>query len=170
MYIYNLPKQVNYCVEKWHKNKSISKNRKKFIMVNDSTTGEMYSNFKMHKVDNLTRIITIGCNTAMENLSIFVENVLYDLASKLRLKIKGTSHMFDIIDNFNSLDLPLNFILVSFDMINMFPNIDNNLRFSSVKKYLELCSKNIPSTNRLLALEYAFDVTIQFLTIRITYK
>ena len=88
-------------------------------MVNDSTTGEMYSNFKMHKVDNLTRIITIGCNTAMENLSIFVENVLYDIASKLRLKIKGTSHMFDIIDNFNSLDLPLNFILVSFDMINV---------------------------------------------------
>ena len=32
----------------------------------------------------------------------------------------------------------------------MFPNIDNNLRFSSVKKYLKLCSKNIPSTNCLL--------------------
>ena len=112
MYIYNLPKQVNYCVEKWHKNKSISKNRKKFIMVNDSTTGEMYSNFKIQKLDNLTRVITIGCNSAIENLSIFVENVLYDIASKLRLKIKGTSHMFEIIDNFNSLDLPLNFIYI----------------------------------------------------------
>ena len=32
----------------------------------------------------------------------------------------------------------------------MFPNIDNNLRFSSVKKYWELCSKNIPSTNCLI--------------------
>ena len=116
MYIYNLPKKVNYWVEKWHKNKSISKNRKKFIMVNDSTTGEMYSYFKIQKLDNLTRVITIGCNSAIENLSIFVENVLYDIASKLRLKIKGTSHMFEIIDNFNSLDLPLNFILVSFDI------------------------------------------------------
>ena len=58
--------------------------------------------------------------------------------------------MLDIIDNLNSLDLPLNFILVSFDIINMFPNIDNNLGLSSVKKYLDLCSKNIPLTNCLL--------------------
>ena len=58
--------------------------------------------------------------------------------------------MLDIIDNLNSLDLPLHSILVSFDIINMFPNIDNNLGLSSVKKYLDLCSKNIPPTNCLL--------------------
>ena len=51
--------------------------------------------------------------------------------------------MLDIIDNLNSLDLPLNSILVSFDIINMFPNIDNNLGLSSGKNYLYLCSKNI---------------------------
>ena len=59
--------------------------------------------------------------------------------------------MLDNIDNLNSLDLPLNSILVSFDIINMFPNIDYNLGLSSVKKYLDLCSKNIPPTNCLLA-------------------
>ena len=32
----------------------------------------------------------------------------------------------------------------------MFPNIDNNIGFSSVKKYLDLCSQNIPPTNCLL--------------------
>ena len=32
----------------------------------------------------------------------------------------------------------------------MFPNIDNNLEISSVKKYLNLCSKNITPTNCLL--------------------
>ena len=56
--------------------------------------------------------------------------------------------LFDIASN--SLDLPLNSILVSFDIINMFPNIDNNLGLYSVKKYLDLCSKNIPPTNCLL--------------------
>ena len=55
--------------------------------------------------------------------------------------------MFDIIDNLHSLDLPLDYILVIFDTMNMFPNIDNNLGLSSVKKYLDLCSKNIPPTN-----------------------
>ena len=58
--------------------------------------------------------------------------------------------MLNIIDNLNSLDLPLNSFLVSFDIINIFPNIDNNLGLSSVKTLLELCSKNIPPTNCLL--------------------
>ena len=58
--------------------------------------------------------------------------------------------MFDIIDNLHSLDLLLDYILVIFDTMNMFPNIDNNLGLSSVKKYLGLCSKNIPPTNCLL--------------------
>ena len=81
----------------------------------------MHGNFKMHKIDNPTRVITSGCNTPIENLSIFVENVLYDIASELPSRIKDTNHMLDII-------------LVSSDIINMFPNFDNNLGLSSVKK------------------------------------
>ena len=49
----------------------------------DSTPGKMYGNIKTHKIGNPTRVITSGCNTAIENLSIFVENVLYDIASEL---------------------------------------------------------------------------------------
>ena len=143
-------KRVNTWIEKWYSNKSISEKWKKFITVKDSTPGKMYGNVKTHKIGNPTRVITSGCNTAIENLSIFVENVLYDIASELPSRIKDTNHMLDIIDNLNSLDLPVNSILVSFDIINMFPNIDNNLGLSSVKKYLDLCSGNIPPTNCLL--------------------
>ena len=75
----------------------------------------------MHKIDNPTRVITSGCNAPIENLSIFVENVLYDIASEVPSRIKDTNHMLDII-------------LVSSDIINMFPNFDNNLGLSSVKK------------------------------------
>ena len=32
----------------------------------DSTPGKMYGNVKMHKVDSSTRVITTGCNTAIE--------------------------------------------------------------------------------------------------------
>ena len=90
----------------------------------------------MHKIGSPTRVITSGCNTAIKNLSIFVENVFYDIASALPSRIKDAKHMLDIIDNLNSLDLPLNSILVSFDTINMFPNIDNNLGLSSVKQFM----------------------------------
>ena len=115
----------------------------------DSTPCKTYSKVKTHKIGNPTRYITSGCNTAKENLSIFVENVLCDIVSELPSRIKDANHMLDIIDNLNFLVLPLDSILVSFDIINMFPNIDN-LVLSSVKKYLDLCSKNIPPTNCLL--------------------
>ena len=77
--------------------------------------------------------------------------MFYDIASELPSRIKDTNHVLDIIDNLNSLDLPFNSILVSFDIIKMFPNIGlSYLGLSSVKKYLDLCSKNIPPTNCLL--------------------
>ena len=91
----------------------------------------MYGNVKTHKIGNLTRVITSGCNTAIEK--IFAENVLYDIVSKLPSRIKNTNHMLDIIDNLNSLYLPLNSILVRFDITNVFRNIDNYLGLSSVK-------------------------------------
>ena len=134
-----------------------------------STPGKMYGNVKMHKIGNPTRVITSACNTAIENLSIFVENVLYDFASELLSRIKDTNHMLDISDNLNSLDLPLDSILASLDIINMFSNIDNNLGLSSVKKYFDLCSKKIPPTICLeKLLNYALHVTIPFLIMRIT--
>ena len=40
--------------------------------------------------------------------------------------------------------------MVGFDIINAFPNIDNFLGLSSVKKYLALCSHKIPPTSCLL--------------------
>ena len=61
----------------------------------------MYDNVKTPKIGNPTRVITSGCNTAIENLSIFVENVLYDIASELPSIIKDANHISDIIDNLN---------------------------------------------------------------------
>ena len=101
-----MKKRVNTWIEKWYNNKNIRKKWKKFIKVKDSTSGKMYGNVKTHRIGNPTRVITSGCNTAIENISIFVENVLYDIASELAPRIKDTNHMLDIIDNLTSLDLP----------------------------------------------------------------
>ena len=46
-----------------------------------------------HKVDNPVRIITSGCNTAVENLSIFAEKVLYSEVKKIPSRIKDTNYM-----------------------------------------------------------------------------
>ena len=33
--------------------------------------------------------------------------------------------MLDIVDNLNDFDFDFNFVLVSFEVVNMFPSIDN---------------------------------------------
>ena len=114
----------------------------------------MYGNVKTHKENNPVRVITSGCNTAVENLSIFVENVLFELASKLPSRIKDNCHMLEIIDDMNNSNLSSSAILVSFDVVNMFPSIDNNMGIASVRKYLdERESKDLPTDCVIEALE-----------------
>ena len=111
----------------------LDKKWKSYIQTECSTSGKMYGLIKTHKNDNPARIITSGCNTAIESLSIFVEKVLYDIASNLPSRIKDTGHMLDIIDEINNFNLPTNSVLVGFDIVNMFPSIDNKSGLKSVQ-------------------------------------
>ena len=146
--------KVNNWIEKWHSKNILDNKWKSFITPFSSTAGKMYGNVKTHKENNPVRVITSGCNTAVENLSIFVENVLFELASKLPSRIKDTCHMLEIIDDMNNSNLSSSAILVSFDVVNMFPSIDNNMGIASVRKYLdERECKDLPTDCVIEALE-----------------
>ena len=80
-------------------------------------------------------MITSGCNTAIEKLCILVEKTLYPIADNLPSKINDTN-MLEIIDQLNEFVLTDNFVLVSFDAVNMFPSIDNRSGLESVKNIL----------------------------------
>ena len=137
--------KVNDWIEKWHSKNILDNKWKSFIAPSNSTAGKMYGNVKTHKENNPVRVITSGCNTAVENLSIFVENVLFELASELPSRIKHTCHMLEVIDEMNNSNLSSSAILVSFNVVNMFPSIDNNMGVASVRKYLdERESKDLP--------------------------
>ena len=47
------------------------------------------------------------------------------LIDNIEIKIKDAANLLGIIDNLNTNRLPESRLLVSFDMVNMFPNIDN---------------------------------------------
>ena len=96
----------------------------------------MYGNIKTHKAENPARVIISACNTAVEHLSIFVEKVLYGIASELPSRIKDTNHMLDIVDDLNNLNLHPESVLMSFDIINMFPSIDKKMGINSVVRLL----------------------------------
>ena len=67
-----------------------------------------------------------------------MERVLCDIVSELSLRITDTDHLSKIIDKLNITELPPDSILVNVDMIHMFPNIDNNLGVTSVKKIIRI--------------------------------
>ena len=73
-----------------------------FITPEHSKPGKMYGNIKSHKIHNPARVITSGCSTAVESLSIFAEKELNKLAENLQSRSKDTNDMLSIIDNLNN--------------------------------------------------------------------
>ena len=111
----------------------------------------MYSLVKTHKVGNPVRVITSGCGTAIENLSIFVEKCLYSEVLKIESRVKDTSEMLTIIDNLNkSNTLTSDCRSVSFDIINMFPSIDNISGLKAVKSILDARQDQFPPTTCII--------------------
>ena len=72
-YSKNFEEKVNSWISKWTSKGLIDINWKRFITPTNSTPGKMYGLVKTHKVNNPVRVITSGCNTAIESLSIYIE-------------------------------------------------------------------------------------------------
>ena len=110
----------------WTGNNVFCKTWQKFIESSHVTPGKMYDLVKTQKVNNPVRVITSGCGTAIENLSIFVERCLYPEVLKIESKIQDTSEMLNFNDFLNkSHFLTEDCILVSFDIVNIFLSLDN---------------------------------------------
>ena len=93
---------------------------------------------KTPKADNPVGVITGGsnCNRIVEELSILVEKTLLSLADRPNSELKGTNNILKIIDGINKSVLSENFVLVSFDVVNKFHNIDNESGLLSVQEAL----------------------------------
>ena len=63
----------------------------------------MYELVKAHNVNNPVRVITSGCNTAIESLSVYIEPALFELSESMPSRIKDSNHLLDIIVNINSM-------------------------------------------------------------------
>ena len=94
---------MNNWLNKWPE--KITEEWKKFITPNNSSAGKMYGMVKTHKNDNPVHVITSGCNTTIEKMSILVEKTLYPivLTIGLVLKVLRTSQL-----STNLLWIPLN--------------------------------------------------------------
>ena len=65
-------------------------------------------------------------------------------------RIKDSNHLLDAIDYINSMFLPANAILVTFDIVNMFPSTDSKSGSDAVKSALLKSSTNAPPVECIL--------------------
>ena len=58
--------------------------------------------------------------------------------------------MLNIFDELNRLNLPCEYIVVAFDVVNMFPSIDNNFGLKTIFEILESCVNKFPPTQSVI--------------------
>ena len=84
-------------------------------------------------------------------MSAFTEFHLQPLARKLPSFIKDTTDLLNRIEEINnSGPFPEGTLVVSWDVVSMFPNIDNNLGLTAVKNALDARERLMPSTKCIL--------------------
>ena len=69
---------------------------------------------------------------------------------KIQTKISDSYHLIDVFETLNAKGIPDNTILVSFDIVNMFPTIDNNRGVAAVKSALHSRTNLSPSTESII--------------------
>ena len=142
--------QVRQWTEKWVGRNEVDKNWKEFIINEDAQPGKNTPLYKTHKPNTPVRVSTTGCNTAIENLSRFLEVHSAPLATQMPSRIKDTGHLLELIDDINLNELPEGTILVSFDVVNMFPNIDNERGLQTLRVAYDKRTTLKPSTQCLI--------------------
>ena len=100
---------------------------------------------KSHKPKNPIRLITSGNGTAVENLSLFTEYFLHPCVKKephvLIDKTAMLNKIFDI--NYKFSRFPAGTLLVSWDVISMYPSIDIEVGLAACKEALDRREKVI---------------------------
>ena len=136
---------------KWLQKGEISPEVANWVNNQKAKPGVAFGNVKTHKEGNPLRLITSCCGTPIENLSAFTEFYLQPLARKLPSFIKDTTDLLNRIELLNnSGPFPEGTLLVSWDVVSMFPNIDNNLGLTAVKNALNARERPMPSTKCIL--------------------
>ena len=137
----------NWC-RKWTDKGHLSAEWASIILNKEARPAKNSPLYKTHKNDIPVRLLTSGCGSATENLSLYAEKKCSDLAQSLKSRIRDNSHMLEIIDDLNEVGpLPDSAILVSLDIENMFPSIDNRRGLETIRAKLDTRKEKNPPTD-----------------------
>ena len=126
-------------------------------MVDDNANfGYFYLNYEAHEPEKgyNGRMITSGCGSPTERLSLWCEYHLKPLMTLLPYRLEDTSHFIRKVliynDKSSTEDIPDNIILCSWDIEAMYPNITNDLGLTACKELLNKRDILEPSTDCII--------------------
>ena len=100
--------------------------------------GKNYGLIKTHKPNNPIRLITSGNVTDVENLSLFTEYFLHPCIKKEPQILTDTTAILNKVNEINNKfsPFPAGTLLVSWDVISMYPSTDNRVGLAACKEAL----------------------------------
>lgn len=120
----SIQQKCNKFVSKMHDKGYITEQQAKKLKTYNSTCPRIYGNPKVHKPENPLRPIISSVNSPMTNLSKLMADILksaYNTDNDYYIK-----DTFDFAAQINNFQLPNNHKIVSFDVVNLFGNLDKN--------------------------------------------
>ena len=114
--------------------------------------GKNYGLIKTHEPNNPIRLITSGNGTAVEDFSLFTEYFLHPCEEKEPQTLTDTTALLNKITDINNKFslFPAGTLLVSWNVISMYPSIDNEVGLAACKEALDRREKLSSGTECLL--------------------
>ena len=133
--------KITHLIEEGFDNEIFSKDEFFAMDPTNMGPGKFYEIFKVHKshTPGMTppeRPIISGSGSITENISLFVEHHIKNLANKHPSYLQDTPDFFREIEELNSQKLPDNAILVTVDVSALYTNIPQNEGIEAVRESL----------------------------------
>ena len=147
--------------------KIIDEETAKMLLPTIPKEGKAYGMVKAHKETPVgeklppMRLVVSGCGSTTENISHFVDHFSKEIPEKLDSHIKDTPHLLRMLENLNqTCTQPENAILVSIDVVGLYPNIPQDEGMKAFREYISdpmYRDQTIPSTLLMTFLRYVLS-------------
>ena len=159
--------KIKSILEEAHDNEIISKEEFTAMNPESKKPGKFYATFKVHKPHKENELpplrpIVSASGSITENISLFVEHHIKDLANKHDSYLKDTPDFLRKVEDINNKEqLPENVILVTMDVSSLYTNIPQDEGIECTREALEKRDdKTVPTEFIIRLLELALKWNI----------
>ena len=149
--------------EKWESNEVLSSEEASWVRIDNLRPARLYANIKTHKNGWPFRFILSARESAIENLARWVECQLKVIATKTKAYINDTKSFLLYLEDLNKEKAPFppHARMISWDIVNFYPNCDRGLCLQAVRRALDRWEPKMSEERKRCICE-AVSITMNF--------